>query len=148
MRRQFDQSYPFWWVDWQEKMLRCKTYIGKHYFDRTDSHTQRLNLRDQWVEMDAAAVIEENNFNVTRQQLDQSNLNKTSPRQMHSPVLVTGRLGCEGLPRQNHANAKAWPPGVRSVVRQVTGAFFPSLCYGGLVKLFIIHAEPTTNGTK
>ena len=90
-----------------QQMLRCKTYVGKHYFDRTDSHTQRLNLRDQWVEMDAVAVIEENNFNVARQQLDQSNLNKTSPRQMHSPVLVTGRLGCEGLPRQNHANAKA-----------------------------------------
>jgi hypothetical protein len=27
----------------------------------------RLNLRDQWVEMDAAAVIEKNNFNVARQ---------------------------------------------------------------------------------
>ena len=41
--------------------------IGKHCFDRIDSHTQRLNLRDQWVEIDAAAVIEKNNFNVARQ---------------------------------------------------------------------------------
>jgi hypothetical protein len=47
-----------------QQMLRCKTNIGKHCFDRIDSHTQRLNLRDQWVEIDAAAVIEKNNFNV------------------------------------------------------------------------------------
>ncbi len=77
-----------------QKMLRRTTYMGKHYFNRTDSHTRRLKPRDEWVEMDVPCIVDENAFNAVQQQLAQRNPRKTPPRQVNSAALMTGIAHC------------------------------------------------------
>ena len=81
-------------IQFVQEMLRRTTYVGKHYFNRTDSHTRRLKPRDEWVEMDVPALIDENSFNAVQQQLARRNPKKTPPRRVNSPVLMTGLAYC------------------------------------------------------
>jgi DNA invertase Pin-like site-specific DNA recombinase len=75
-------------------ILTREAYIGKHYFNRTDSKTFQQKPHDQWEALSVSPIITEEAFNQVQSILKAKNPKKTPPRVVNGPTLLTGLLRC------------------------------------------------------
>ncbi len=75
-------------------LLKRTTYIGVHYFNRTDSRTGKPRPREDWVEVAVPRIIDDHLFHAAQAQLALRNPRKTPARITNSSVLLTGVAKC------------------------------------------------------
>jgi site-specific DNA recombinase len=76
------------------EILTRTTYIGRHYFNKTNSKTQQPKPVSEWVEVAVPVLIEPAIFGEVQARLAARNPKNTPPRVVGSPVLLTGLAKC------------------------------------------------------
>ena len=76
------------------QMLTRTTYIGKHYFNKTECKTRRKKDRSEWIEFESPEIVDPVKFNRVQQLLNQRAPKVTAPRIVNGPTLLTGLAKC------------------------------------------------------
>lgn len=76
------------------EILTSTTYVGRHYFNRTDSRSHRPRPPSQWVELKVPAIIEEATFNSVQGLLKSRNPKRVAPRVVNGPTMLAGVARC------------------------------------------------------
>jgi len=76
------------------KILHSTTYIGKHYFNKTDSRNAAARPPSQWVEIAVPPIIDEATFNAVQGLLQSRSPKKLPPRVVNGPTLLAGLARC------------------------------------------------------
>jgi DNA invertase Pin-like site-specific DNA recombinase len=76
------------------KILHSTTYIGKHYFNKTDSRNAAARPPSQWVEISVPPIIDETTFNEVQGLLQSRSPKKLPPRVANGPTLLAGLARC------------------------------------------------------
>ena len=81
-----------------DAVLRRTTYVGTHYYNRTDSRSGERRPREQWVPVQVPPVIDEQTFLTVQARMAERNPRQTPARIVSGPTLLTGiaRCGCTG----------------------------------------------------
>jgi site-specific DNA recombinase len=75
-------------------ILTREAYVGRHYFNRTDSRTRRIKARSEWVSFETPKVIDPEVFQVVQDRLACRRPSSTPPRVVNGPTLLTGIAKC------------------------------------------------------
>jgi hypothetical protein len=76
------------------KILHSTTYIGRHYFNRTDSRNLAARPPSQWVDIEVPAIIDETIFNEVQGLLKSRSPKQLPPRVVNGPTLLAGVARC------------------------------------------------------
>ncbi len=76
------------------KILHSTTYIGRHYFNRTDSRNLAARPPSQWVDIEVPAIIDETIFNEVQGLLISRSPKQLPPRVVNGPTLLAGVARC------------------------------------------------------
>ncbi len=87
------QGRPFN-IQAMQQMLRRAAYIGKHFYNRTESRNRTLRKREEWIEVPVPPVVDEEIYDAAQHQLAARNPKKTPPRLVNNPVLLSGIAHC------------------------------------------------------
>lgn len=82
-------------IQFVHTMLRCPTYAGVHYFNRTDSRTRRPKPMEEWIAVPVPRLVEDDVFHAVQAQLDARHPKLMPPRIVNSDILLTGIARCE-----------------------------------------------------
>ena len=83
-----------WNVHKTHKLLSDSLYMGDYYFNVIDSKTGQKRPPDEWVKTLIPAIIDAAIFERVRAKREERAPNKTPPRRVSSPTLLTGLLKC------------------------------------------------------
>jgi hypothetical protein len=75
-------------------VLARETYVGRHYYNRTDYRTRKPRDKSEWIEVRVPAIVSPEVFNHVQNELERRSPAATPPRQVNSPTLLTGLLKC------------------------------------------------------
>lgn len=78
-----------------ERILKNEAYIGIHYYNRIDSRTRKSRPPSEWIRMSVPVIVEQDAFDAVQRTLKARNPNKTAPRVVTGPTLLTGIATCE-----------------------------------------------------
>src|SRR6185312_14338943 len=76
------------------RLLTRETYVGRHWFNQSDSKTGKEKPRDEWIALPVPPIIDEATFLRTQQSLSSRSPKVVAPRIVNSPVLLTGLARC------------------------------------------------------
>jgi DNA invertase Pin-like site-specific DNA recombinase len=76
------------------KILTREAYIGRHYFNRTDSRAKKVKARSEWVWFETPTIIDPDVFQTVQDRLASRRPTRTPPRVVNSPTLLTGIAKC------------------------------------------------------
>jgi site-specific DNA recombinase len=76
------------------KILTREAYIGRHYFNRTDSRAKKIKARSEWVWFETPTIIDPEIFRTVQDRLASRRPTRTPPRIVNSPTLLTGSAKC------------------------------------------------------
>lgn len=76
-------------------ILTRPAYSGTHYFNRMCSRTRKQKPREEWVPFETPVIIPTETFDVVQHRLKARSPEKTAPRVVNSPVLLTGLARCQ-----------------------------------------------------
>jgi site-specific DNA recombinase len=76
------------------KILHCTTYMGKHYFNKTDCRNAVARPPSQWVEIAVPPIVDETTFNEVQGLLQSRSPKKLPPRVANGPTLLAGLARC------------------------------------------------------
>lgn len=82
-------------------MLTRETYVGRHHYNVRDSRTGEKRPREEWIEVEVPAIIEEKTFDKVQAILKSRDPRMAPARTHSSPVLLSGlgrcgKPGCDG----------------------------------------------------
>jgi site-specific DNA recombinase len=77
-----------------EQILRDRSYIGEHYFNRKEGKTGRQKPQAEWVLCPVPPIISEQTFAAAQVRREMRQPAKVAPRVLSSPTLLTGLLTC------------------------------------------------------
>ena len=83
-----------WNVYKTHKLLSDSLYMGDYFFNVIDSKTSKKRPPDEWVKTTIPAIIDAATFERVRAKREERAPNKTPPRRVSSPTLLTGLLKC------------------------------------------------------
>ena len=83
-----------WRIQKIQEILSSKTYIGKYYFNQTDSKTKKTKPESEWVRMDIEGIIEAETFGRAQARRAARSPERIPPRLVNNPTLLTGILKC------------------------------------------------------
>ncbi len=78
-----------------ETILKSETYAGTAWFNRKDSRTQIPRPPSDWVKVPVPAIVSEDTFNTVQRRLESRRPNRTAPRVVNGPTLLTGLAKCD-----------------------------------------------------
>lgn len=84
-----------WMSSSLQKLLHDPIYIGKHWFNRTDSRAKRPRPPSEWVAMEAPAIVPVELFDRVQAGLHERRPTITAPRLVNGPTLLAGVIRCE-----------------------------------------------------
>ncbi len=84
-----------WMMSSLHKLLHDPVYIGKHWFNRTDSRSKRARPPSEWVAMAAPAIVPVELFERVQASLHERRPTITAPRLVNGPTLLAGIIRCE-----------------------------------------------------
>ena len=76
------------------EILRRSTYMGRHFFNQTDSKTGKTKPQQEWVEVTVPAIVDAGTFDHVQAQLSRRSPKNTPPRIVNNPTLLTGLAKC------------------------------------------------------
>ena len=76
------------------KVLTNSAYVGTHFFNRTDSRTQKPKPREEWIELPVPRLVEDAEYAAAQDLLKVRNPKVTPPRRTTNPVLLSGVAQC------------------------------------------------------
>ena len=83
-----------WTLQKIHSMLSDPTYMGDYYFNMRDSKNKVTRPVEEWVKTSVPAIIDASTFERVRAMRESRAPNKTPPRRVSSPTLLTGLLKC------------------------------------------------------
>ncbi len=83
-----------WTLQKIHSMLSDPTYMGDYYFNMRDSKNKVMRPVEEWVKTAIPAIIDAATFERVRAKREERAPNKTPPRRVSSPTLLTGLLKC------------------------------------------------------
>jgi site-specific DNA recombinase len=84
-----------WTAKLVNEILRRETYVGRHYYNVTDSKTGETRPREDWVLVPVPEIISADVFDRVQARLDSRNPRKGAvPALVGSPYLLTGFARC------------------------------------------------------
>jgi site-specific DNA recombinase len=83
-----------WGIHKVHKLLSDTLYMGDYYFNVIDSKNRKKRPPEEWVKTTIPAIIDAATFEQVRAKLDSRSPDKTPPRRLASPTLLTGLLKC------------------------------------------------------
>ncbi len=83
-----------WNVHKTHKLLSDSLYMGDYHFNVIDSKTGQKRPPDEWITTAIPAIIDASTFERVRARREERAPNKTPPRRVSSPTLLTGLLKC------------------------------------------------------
>ena len=75
-------------------ILTSETYIGTAYYNRIDSRTRKIRPRSEWIAVKVPAIVEGETFDAVQRILHARRPDKTAPRVVNGPTLLTGIAEC------------------------------------------------------
>jgi site-specific DNA recombinase len=76
------------------EILTRTTYIGRHKFNARSAKTGQMKTPDEVIELAVPAIVPEANFLAVQDRLKQNNPQKTPPRVVNGPCVLTGIAQC------------------------------------------------------
>ncbi len=76
-------------------ILRRTSYMGVHYFNKTDSRTRKIKSREEWVSMETPVIITPEIFENVQKTLVARSPKKMAPRTVKNHVLLSNIAHCE-----------------------------------------------------
>jgi hypothetical protein len=76
------------------RVLTAETYAGRHWFNRACARSGQAKPRDEWIAMEVPAIIDRDIFERVQESLAARAPDKSPPRTVTSPVLLTGIARC------------------------------------------------------
>ncbi len=76
------------------QILTRTTYAGRHFFNRVHAKTGEEKPRDEWVELETPAIIDQETFDAVQSRLKRNRPDATPPRVTSGPTVLTGLLRC------------------------------------------------------
>lgn len=76
------------------RILTAETYAGQHWFDRVNAKSGERKPRDQWVAVEVPPIVARADFERVQESLAARAPNRSHPRVISSPVLLTGIAQC------------------------------------------------------
>ena len=83
-----------WNVSKTHKILSDSLYMGDYHFNVIDSKTGQKRPPTEWVKTSIPPLVDAATFERVRSKREARSPNKTPPRQVSSPTLLTGLLKC------------------------------------------------------
>jgi site-specific DNA recombinase len=83
-----------WGIHKVHKLLSDTLYMGDYYFNVIDSKTRKKRPPEAWVKTSIPAIVDAATFEQARAKLESRAPDKTPPRRLASPTLLTGLLKC------------------------------------------------------
>jgi site-specific DNA recombinase len=83
-----------WGIQKVWKILSSRTYCGECYYNVIDTKSKKQRPPSEWVLVPVPAIVSSETFERVRQLRESRQPSKTPPRQLSSPVLLTGLLKC------------------------------------------------------
>jgi DNA invertase Pin-like site-specific DNA recombinase len=77
-----------------EQVLRDRSYMGEHYFNRKEGKTGRRKPQAEWVLCPVPPILSEQTFAAAQMRREMRQPAKIAPRVVSSPTLLTGLLKC------------------------------------------------------
>ncbi|MCA0200326.1 MAG: recombinase family protein [Proteobacteria bacterium] len=81
-------------IKFVHEALRNTAYIGKHYFNRKDSRTNKRKPMTEWVEMKCPAIVDHKTFSSVKKLLAERNPRKTPTRVTSNSILLSQIARC------------------------------------------------------
>ena len=78
-----------------DAILRDRTYVGEHYFNKKDRKTNRLKPKEEWVLCPTPSIIERHFFDAVQQRRHDQHPSQIPAGVLSSPNFLTGILKCE-----------------------------------------------------
>lgn len=75
-------------------MLSSTTYVGRYCWNKIDSRTRLPKPESEWVIAKVPALITQELFDTAQRRLKRNNPKVTPPRQVNTPILLSGLLKC------------------------------------------------------
>ena len=75
-------------------MLSNTTYVGRYAWNKTDGRTRLPKPESEWVTATIPALISEELFDTVQRRLKRNNPKVTPPRQVNTPILLSGLITC------------------------------------------------------
>jgi DNA invertase Pin-like site-specific DNA recombinase len=83
-----------WRMQKVHDILTDSMYMGEYYFNVRDSRTKQTRPPEEWVKTDIPAIIDAATFEQVRAKRESRSPVRVPPRQVSSPVLLSGLLKC------------------------------------------------------
>jgi site-specific DNA recombinase len=84
--------------DWTKQRINERlsdpVYIGQHYYNRKHGRTQIEKPRSEWILVSVPPIIDEEDFSAVETLRISNRPDKTPPRTVNSPLLLSGLLVC------------------------------------------------------
>ncbi|HQT25877.1 MAG TPA: recombinase family protein [Burkholderiales bacterium] len=75
-------------------ILTDPMYMGEYFFNVRDSRTKRVRPPEEWVKTEIPPIIDAAKFEQVRAKRESRSPSRMSPRQVSSPILLSGLLKC------------------------------------------------------
>ena len=75
-------------------ILTDPMYMGEYFFNVRDSRTKRVRPPEEWVKTEIPPIIDAAKFEQVRAKRESRSPSRISPRQVSSPILLSGLLKC------------------------------------------------------
>ena len=75
-------------------ILTRETYIGTHYFNKTNSRERQPRPREDWIKVDVPRIIDDATFDAVQRRLASRNPSMAPARSHSTPVLLSGIALC------------------------------------------------------
>jgi site-specific DNA recombinase len=77
-----------------DSILRDRSYIGEHYFNKKNTKTGKVKPKEKWVLCAVPQIIDESLFNEAQLRREAQHPSQIAPRLLSSPIFLAGVLRC------------------------------------------------------